>query len=108
MLNRANGVDKETLTQVGNGLSEVVSCHDKQREFELGIGGFNLTLDGIGCAIGRGKVQLHWTFTDDEINRLYASCKSAEKMQSKNVTSRNPMFVEAGLDTVTENLWLIK
>ena len=49
-----------------------------------------------------------FSVTDDEINRLYSSCKSVEKMQSKNVTSRNPMFVEAGLDTVTENLWLIQ
>ncbi len=49
-----------------------------------------------------------FSVTDDEIHRLYAAYKSVEKLQSKNVTSRNPMFVEAGLDTVTENLWLIR
>ena len=49
-----------------------------------------------------------FSVTDDEIYRLYAACQSLEKLQSKNVTSRNPMFIEAGLDTVTENLWLIK
>ena len=49
-----------------------------------------------------------FSVTADEIYRLYAACQSLEKLQSKNVTSRNPMFIEAGLDTVTENLWLIK
>ena len=49
-----------------------------------------------------------FSVTDDEIYRLYTAYKSVEKLQSKNVTSRNPMFIEAGLDTVTENLWLIK
>ena len=49
-----------------------------------------------------------FSVTDDEIHRLYADCKSVETLQIKNVTSRNPMFVEAGLDTVTENFWLIQ
>ena len=49
-----------------------------------------------------------FSVSDDEIYRLYATCQSIEKLQSKNVTSRNPMFIEAGLDTVTEILWLIK
>ena len=49
-----------------------------------------------------------FSVTDDEIYRLYAACQSLEKLQSKNVTSRNPMFIEAGLDTVTENSWRIK
>ena len=49
-----------------------------------------------------------FSVSDDEIYRLYNACQSLEKLQSKNVTSRNPMFIEAGLDTVTENLWLIK
>ena len=49
-----------------------------------------------------------FSVSDDEIYRLYATCQSIEKLQSKNVPSRNPMFIEAGLDTVTENLWLIQ
>jgi thiopurine S-methyltransferase len=49
-----------------------------------------------------------FSVNDDEIHRLYAACQSLEKLQSKNVTSRNPMFIEAGLDAVTEHIWLIK
>ncbi len=49
-----------------------------------------------------------FSVNDDEIHRLYSACQSLEKLQSKNVTSRNPMFIEAGLDAVTEHIWLIK
>ena len=55
-----------------------------------------------------GNSKPPFSVNDDEVHRLYTACQSLEKLQSKNVTSRNPMFIEAGLDAVTEHIWLIK